>query len=96
MAVATVGEDDNLATFGRIFFAHEVGGSDGETIDNDTIAWFKGALHTGTDNVVAAEDEGVQDDGADDNSGNEGDEAKRILEEGVFLEKGWSSSVHGV
>lgn len=77
--VASVGEDDDLAAMRDVFLSYEVSAGDWEAIDDDAVIWHKGVFHTGTDDVVAAEDEAVEDDGAENDGENKNNETKRIF-----------------
>ena len=61
----------------------------GEAIDDDAIVGAEGIFHAGTDDVVAAIDEAIEDDGADDYGNNKNDKTERVFEKGVFLEERW-------
>ena len=68
--VAAVGEDDDLAALGCKFLAKKMGNGNGKAVDDDAVVGHEGVFHAGTDDVVAAEDESVQDDGADNHGDN--------------------------
>ena len=53
VAIAAVGEDDNLAAIRDEFLAHEVGDRNRETVNDDTVARVQSVFHAGADDVVA-------------------------------------------
>ena len=56
-----------------------MGDGDGDAVDDDTVVGVEGVFHATTDNVVAAEDKGVEYNSAENYRGDKGDET-----EGVF------------
>lgn len=86
-AVAGVLKDDNLAAFGYVRFVLELRPGDGEAINNEPVARMKRVFHAWPQDVKGAKDKRIDDERANEDTGDKDGDAQNIFQKRVALEK---------